>query len=98
MYGIPRVVIAENKNFVGAMVIGGLPSYCQDTDVHGFIAGGENLLLAPPSPPLSASYARSRILINANLKRAEEMMGDWIKSKEGGKVWWEDIGQVGETS
>ncbi|KAG8871458.1 cytosine deaminase [Tulasnella sp. 332] len=75
MYGIPRVVFAENKNFVG----------------------GENLLLAPPSPPLSASYARPRILINASMKRAEDMMGDWIKSEAGANVWWEDIGQVGET-
>ncbi|KAG9030968.1 cytosine deaminase [Tulasnella sp. JGI-2019a] len=74
MYGIPRVVFAENKNFVG----------------------GESLFLSPPSTPLSTAYAKPRILINACSKQAEEMMGDWIKSEAGAKLWWEDIGLVGE--
>lgn len=73
LYAIPRIVIAENANFVG----------------------GEALLRSPPAF-LAEALRTPRILLNADLVEAKTMMKNWIESEEGSKVWWEDIGLVGE--
>jgi hypothetical protein len=73
LYAIPRVVIAENANFVG----------------------GEALLRSPPSL-LAPALQQPRIVLNADLADAKRVMAEWIASPEGAKVWWEDIGLVGE--
>lgn len=57
--------------------------------------GGEPLLLSPPtflSPPLR----HPRIVLNADSSEAKAMMRSWIESEDGAKVWWEDIGLLGE--
>lgn len=73
LYAIPRVVIAENANFVG----------------------GEALLRAPPAL-LAPALRHERIFLNADMAEAKRVMAEWIASSEGAKVWWEDIGLVGE--
>lgn len=95
------MVIAENKNFVGLSICPSPLDLDTLSEAHTFALivptpGGEALLQSPPSF-LAKPLQKPRILLNAHDPAAEKMMGDWIASEEGAKVWWEDIGLADES-
>lgn len=109
LYGIRRVVIAENANFVGKFSSRNdrkrAKSGSRRVVQHSLSdslppsprcpTGGEALLLSPPTL-LAPALQKPRILVNQHDPKATKMMKDWIESEEGAKVWWEDIGLEGE--